>query len=155
LLQVVSRSKHSSSLRWESPSMTNLDVGSQPQESEGQSTNSLSQTLQTANTEETSSDTVSPNLDSSDGEQEPQGQEPSGPVTPLQYRVSRLSRSINRAVRQGDHEQATRLMDEQLNQVMQGMTVDEFNQRPGDPVLWTESMRDAALPVGMRAMAFQ
>src|SRR5690349_6424110 len=109
--------------------MTNLDVGSQQPESDVPSTSSLGATnppeLRSDNSvvdsiSQTSDDTESQSQGSSDGEQGPQG-----PVTPSQYRVSRLSRGINRAVRQGDHKQATDLMDQQLAEIMRGLNRSE------------------------------
>jgi hypothetical protein len=99
-----------------------------------------SRTLQTDPTTDT---------DPTSSEQEPQGPVSSNP------RVASLSRGINHAVAAGDHQEARKLMDSQLGEIMRGLNVDEFVQQPGDPVLWNDAMRDSNEHVALRAHALQ
>jgi len=70
-------------------------------------------------------------------------------------RIYGLTRDINRALRIGDNRQATRLMDEQLSEVMGRLVVGEFSQQQGDPLLWHPSMEDSHERVAMKSMAIQ
>ena len=79
----------------------------------------------------------------------------SGPVSDNGLRIARLTRHINGAIASGDHDTARKLLDQQLGEVMQSLTVSEFNQQPGDPILWNDDMMQSHEYVAMQAHAFQ